>query len=518
MCQPPLPARHPYHDVIEEDVQNAIATYNRGDYVSISRTAAVFSIPTSTLKDRLRKVKSRDQSHEKQQLFSSIEENELSIWISNASKLGVPTPLPLVKNSAEEIRSERFASRGDSLGRPISIRWIDRFRVRHPELETCFTRPIDASRFEWLEYSKVKSYFDGLGEAIRRERYPCSAIVNVDETGFSLSSTRESLVLLDKKYKKRGKKQVGRQEWITAIECVSASGVTQPPPLIFEGKNVHSGWIPDVTPPGWAFSTSNKGWTSDIYAYKWLTTRYEPLTCRNDGKRRLLIIDGYTSHYTTRFLTFCIIKKIDLGLLPPHTSHVMQPLDIASFSPLKTAITSEVDAIFRTSSKRILRVEWTSAYIRARGKYFKPSTIESAFRKSGIYPFNPEIILSTLDPPSIGIPLEEDDSSLLEEVPRILRERLRDKTPPIIPFEDLVEEVISRGVLSPRSRAFIRELLIFTEERNTEATLLRTELREKDVLLNARKTRKTGKGVAIEARLSFQGTQYLGRSRKQKKR
>jgi hypothetical protein len=196
----------------------------------------------------------------------------------------------------------------------------------------------------------------------------------------------------------------------------------------------------------------------------------------------------------------------------------MQPLDIASFSPLKTAITSEVDAIFRTSSKRILRVEWTSAYIRARGKYFKPSTIESAFRKSGIYPFNPEIIISTLDPPSIGIPLEEDDSSLLEEVPRILRERLRDKTPPIIPFEDLVEEVISRGVLSPRSRAFIRELLIFTEERNTEATLLRTELREKDVLLNARKTRKTGKGVAIEARLSFQGTQYLGRSRKQKKR
>jgi hypothetical protein len=93
----------------------------------------------------------------------------------------------------------------------------------------------------------------------------------------------------------------------------------------------------------------------------------------------------------------------------------------------------------------------TSAYIRARGRYFKPSTTESALRKLGIYPFNPEIILSTLDPPSIGIPLEEDESSLLEEVPRILRERSRDKTPPIIPFEDLVEEVISRGVLSPRT-------------------------------------------------------------------
>ena len=86
-------------------------------------------------------------------------------------------------------------------------------------------------------------------------------------------------------------------------------------------------------------------------------------------------------------------------------------------------------------------------------------------------------------------------------MPRILRERTRDKTPPIIPFEDLVEEVISRGVLSPRSKAFIRELLIFAEERNTEATLLRRELREKDAILNARKKRKMGKRVAIEGRV-----------------
>jgi hypothetical protein len=131
-------------------------------------------------------VKSRNQSHEKQQLLSSIEENELAVWISNDSRLGVPTPLPLVENLAEEIRSERFASRGNSLGRPISTRWIDRFRVRHPELETCVTRPIDASHFEGLEYSKVKSYYDGLGEAIRREQHPCSAIFNVDETGLAL--------------------------------------------------------------------------------------------------------------------------------------------------------------------------------------------------------------------------------------------------------------------------------------------------------------------------------------------
>jgi hypothetical protein len=99
------------------------------------------------------------------------------------------------------------------------------------------------------------------------------------------------------------------------------------------------------------------------------------------------------------------------------------------------------------------------------------------------------------------MPLEDENSSLLEKVPRILRERSRDKTPLIIPFKDLVEEVISRGVLSPRSKAFIRELLIFAKERNIEVTLLRRELREKDAILNTRKTRKTGKRVAIEGRI-----------------
>ena len=53
------------------------------------------------------------------------------------------------------------------------------------------------------------------------------------------------------------------------------------------------------------------------------------------------------------------------------------------------------------------------------------------------------------------MPLEDENSSLLDEVPRLLRERSRDKTPLVLLFKDLVEEVISYRVLSPRSKAFI---------------------------------------------------------------
>jgi len=87
----------------EEEVQNAIAAFRRRDYKSISRTSAIFNIPRTTLSDRLRKVKTQKESHEKQQLLSTIEEEELIAWITNASKLGVPMPLPLVKNLTKEI-------------------------------------------------------------------------------------------------------------------------------------------------------------------------------------------------------------------------------------------------------------------------------------------------------------------------------------------------------------------------------------------------------------------------------
>ena len=48
---------------------------------------------------------------------------------------------------------------------------------------------------------------------------------------------------------------------------------------------------------------------------------------------------------------------------------------------------------------QLLCVEWTLAYIKARARYFKPSFIESSFRKAGIYLFNPKILLLTLIPP-----------------------------------------------------------------------------------------------------------------------
>jgi transcriptional antiterminator len=63
----------------EEDVQNAIAALRNSEYPSISQYATTFNIPRKTLSNRLRKIKTRIQSYKKQQILTSIEEEELAI-------------------------------------------------------------------------------------------------------------------------------------------------------------------------------------------------------------------------------------------------------------------------------------------------------------------------------------------------------------------------------------------------------------------------------------------------------
>ena len=181
----------------EEDVTNALNALVNGEYNSIRRAALVFQIPPSTLQNRLRKPKSRKESHISQQLLTPIEESTLENWIFRAAKLGAPITLQLVKILASEIQSKQSSNYDKNELSPISDRWVDRFRTRHPRIKTCFSRTIDIARSTALDFSTIKSYFNNLGELLCEHKYPPSTIYNVDETGFSIGSSSKSVILLN---------------------------------------------------------------------------------------------------------------------------------------------------------------------------------------------------------------------------------------------------------------------------------------------------------------------------------
>jgi hypothetical protein len=119
----------------------------------------------------------------------------------------------------------------------------------------------------------------------------------MDESGFSLGSTGNSKVIVSKATRKelrKYKKIPGRQEWITSIEYIGASGVTLLLCLRFKAKHTNSSWLPAETPLDLIYATSNSGWTTDILGLEGLEYCFIPKTRRNHGKRILLLIDNVT--------------------------------------------------------------------------------------------------------------------------------------------------------------------------------------------------------------------------------
>ena len=60
-----------------------------------------------------------------------------------------------------------------------------------------------------------------------------------------------------------------------------------------------------------------------------------PLTARDPPEPRLLVLDGHQSHKTNEFIFRCFREHISI-YLPAYSSHVLQPLDLSVFGPIKT--------------------------------------------------------------------------------------------------------------------------------------------------------------------------------------
>ena len=123
--------------------------------------------------------------------------------------------------------------------------------------------------------------------------------------------------------------------------------------------------------------TSNTAWTNGTLGLRWLTDVFEPSTSTLNGERRILIVDGHSSHVTPGFIAHCIAHAIDLMVLPAHSTHLTQPLDISVFGPLKRALSEEMDRM--TSGDKLQKAVWASLLVRARNTSMTMSNIKSGW-------------------------------------------------------------------------------------------------------------------------------------------
>jgi len=100
-------------------------------------------------------------------------------------------------------------------------------------------------------------------------------------------------------------------------------------------------------------------------------------------------------------------------VLLSHCTHALQPLDVVLFSPLKQSWAAAVTE-HEFNGKSVTKDNFIKVYSSAHLHAFTKANILAAFRKTGIYPFNPLVITKAQMAPSTMDSINAADAMLIQ--------------------------------------------------------------------------------------------------------
>jgi hypothetical protein len=232
----------------EPRLQEALATVRSGEH-SCHTASIAFNVPRQTLYDRYNGKAPRKQAQESQQVLSHAEEKELVRRIAELTITGYPPRHITLLEMAEEVRKQRLQNINDHDVSyveypPIGWDWIRRFLSRHPELSSIATRTIDVSRIKSATPEEIDHYFNELQRIVSEFNILPENTYNMDESGFSIGEIEASKCIINSRIRQRFQAKLGRQEWVSTVECICVDGTSIPPLVIFKAENLNFQWVP----------------------------------------------------------------------------------------------------------------------------------------------------------------------------------------------------------------------------------------------------------------------------------
>lgn len=329
------------------------------------------------------------------------------VWLANHGfPLRQRTIRALARNLMARVASNRLMD-------PIRRCWVSRFVKKSSVLSTVFATAINNDRYHYEhDLRACTGWFELYSSTCSKYGITPANTYNIDETRVALSviTHKEKVVaplLVPYREKKAWLKQPGNREWATAIILASATGQCGRIHLIVKGKTLKPGLLRalDVALTKTdnlegVIAVSKNGWSNISHAIQWLKVWNEDTmpSLDNDGVRpyRLLILDGYYLHESLEFVEFCDQERIVLLCLPPHATHLLQLLDVAAFGHLKRLYSELVTDGAYTGWRVVNRESFILMFVKAYDESFTVERLTHAFAKTGLLPFNPQVVLNKL--------------------------------------------------------------------------------------------------------------------------
>lgn len=376
----------------EARINLAIEALQKDENLSLRTAAKIYSVARDTLvRRRTGKSARRDIPANSRKLTNS-EESAIIQYITELYTRSFPPRLRGVEDMANQLLRIRNAP-------PVGKLWTHNFVRRQPALKMRWSRKYDYQRAKCEDPKVIEPWFALVQNVIAKYGIVAEDIYNFDETGFMMGIIFPGMVITTSDGLGKAKLiQPGNREWATVIQAVSSYGYAVPPFIILAARYHLANWYQECNLPAtWRIATTDNGWTNNEVGLDFIKHFNSYTTSRTKGSYRLLILDGHESHHSTEFELYCQEHNIITLCMPAHSSHLLQPLDVGCFGPLKQSYGRQIEGFMRAHINHISKLEFLCAFCEAWITSITEKNIKGGFTGAGLVPFDPERVLSKLD-------------------------------------------------------------------------------------------------------------------------
>ncbi|RYC78418.1 hypothetical protein BFJ63_vAg18707, partial [Fusarium oxysporum f. sp. narcissi] len=369
-----------------------------------------------------------DNSRGRPRNLDEAEEKAVIAYIMWLERSGFPCNQQLIEEAANELRASRTPPAA-----PVGDGWYRRFLQDNPQLQKKkLVRAFDRERagFEAGDIADLEQFYANLGVVVEERDIEASQMFNADECGIRIGALRERLEVIIIKKMLNAKHEVvsfSNRESTTMLGCANAAGFMIPPLMVFKTWPTES-WDVEDLDEAIRFARSESGFSNAEISMDWIrhfnrnsfecTAKAQsrgitftdwfgcdefmrdpdipdviwkqPYFERPEKERiwRLLVIDGFTGKTSLEFMDYCLRFDIVIFILPPHSTHLTQPLDVGVFQLLKNAHQRRLRHHIREGFLNFKRSDFISKLSEILTEGFTPHNIMNGFEKSGIFPVN----------------------------------------------------------------------------------------------------------------------------------
>jgi len=380
-----------YKNFSDHDLQRAVALIKNG-VLTERQAAEQFGIPKSTINRKRNKKNLKPVG--RPCVLSTIEESMLLDGLVTAGKWGFPLTSKdigfIVKNylDTEGRKEQRFK---DNLP---GQDWLKLFLHRHNDVLTVkLCENIKRARVA-VSCDTINLFFEELTKTI--EGVDPELIINYDETNMTDDPGKKKVVV------RRGTKHAEcikdtSKSSTSVMFCGTASGVILPLYVVYKAEHLYNTWTYNG-PPGTRYNRSRSGWFDMTLFEDWFFSIVMPYFRKFPDKKKVMIGDNLASHVSTKVIESCKTNNISFVLLPPNSTHLTQPLDVAFFRPLKMKWKKQLD-IWKDKNTGVLQKSQFPNILNKTMKELGPNAsknIIAGFEACGIVPLNPENVLKRI--------------------------------------------------------------------------------------------------------------------------